>query len=321
MTPFQLLREGGLRVSADAGALPAVRRWLPLSAEELGAAAEDAAELRVSTAAGPPGPAPGAAPGLRLGTAAARVEGDTAVLWGTHGLRGEVDLASRRAALTAPAASGDGVADVDAAWEVYSACTLSCALLLGRMGRALVHAAAAVDRAGGCWLLVGDALAGKTTTCVNLVAAGWRYLSDDHVVLSAGRDGGVMVEGWPRPFHLDEGFAAGAPSGVRMPVDPRERWPGQWLRAAPLAGLLFPRVEAERPTALEPAHAADALAALLRQSPWLLADRVAAAGVLALLRRAASARSHGLRLGLDTYADPGLLAARLEPAVAGTAAV
>jgi hypothetical protein len=315
MTSFQLLRDGGLRVSADGGALPAVRRWLPLSADEDVAASGDAAELRVSTAAGPPHPPPGGAPELRLGTAAARVEGEEAVLWGTHGLRGTVDLASRRAALSAPAPSGDPVADVDAAWEVYSGCTLSCALLLGRMRRALVHAAAAVDPAGGCWLLVGDAFSGKTTTCVNLVSAGWRYLSDDHVVLEAdGSDGGVTVEGWPRPFHLDEGFAAGAPSGVRMPVDPRERWPGQWLRAAPLAGLLFPRVEADRPTALEPAHAADALAALLRQSPWLLADRGAAAGVLALLGHAASAPSHGLRLGLDTYADPARLAMRLDTA-------
>lgn len=320
MTGFQLLHDRRLCVRADAGSLDAVRRWLPLSAAPADEAPEDAAELRVSTRAGAAAPVPHGEAELRLGAAAARVDGDACVLWGPAGLRGTVALAAGRGALTAPASAGDAAADAEVAWEVYSACTLSCALLLGRMGRALVHAAAAVDPSGGAWLLVGDAYAGKTTTCVNLVSAGWRYLSDDHVVLAPDGEGGVVVEGWPRVFHLDEGFAAGTPLGIRAPVDPRERWPDRWLRTAPLAGLLFPRVEAERPTDLEPAHPAGALALLLRQSPWLLADRGAAAGVLALLRRAASLPSHGVRLGLDTYADPALLAARVEAAVSTPAA-
>jgi hypothetical protein len=67
-------------------------------------------------------------------------------------------------------------------------------------------------------------------------------------------------------------------------------------------------VEADRPTRLLAHPAGEALAGLLRQSPWLLADRGAAPGVLALLQQAAEAPAHGLRLGLDTYRDAPRLA-------------
>ena len=37
--------------------------------------------------------------------------------------------------------------------------------------------------------------------------AGWTFTSDDHVVLGAAPDGRLWVEGLPRTFHLDAGFA------------------------------------------------------------------------------------------------------------------
>ncbi|HEU0299857.1 MAG TPA: hypothetical protein VFR37_10390, partial [Longimicrobium sp.] len=240
----------------------------------------------------------------RLGEVEVWIEGDRATLLGPSGVHGLARLAGGDAELHAPL---DG-ADPDAvAWDVYSACTVSCALLLGRMGRALVHAAAVAPPGGPAWLLVGDTHSGKTTTSANLLRAGWSYLSDDHVVL--GREGGgIEVEGLPRPFHLDDGWEAGEVVRRRGETDPRARWPGRWRRTAPLAGLLFPRVEAGAPTALGPFGAPDALASLLRQSPWLLADRGCAPAVLDLLRAAALLPTHALRLGLDTYADPERLA-------------
>jgi hypothetical protein len=214
-----------------------------------------------------------------------------------------VDLASGFAELRVPLAA-DPALSGPAAWTLFSAATLAAALLLGRMERALAHAAAVVGPDGRAWLLVGDSHAGKTTTSANLLQAGWRYVSDDQVVLYRAADGELSAEGWPRPFHLDEGWEGGAPLHRRGTTDPRERWPGRWTRTAPLAGLLFPRVEAGRPTVREALPASDALARLLRQSPWLLADRGAAPRVLRLLQEAASLPAYALRLGLDTYADP-----------------
>ena len=134
---------------------------------------------------------------------------------------------------------------------------------------------------------------------------------NSYVVLHRDAQGRIAVEGLPRPFHLDEGWESGTVHRRRGTTDPRERFPGAWRRSAPLAGLLFPRVHADEPTALAPAGAGDALGALLRQSPWLLADRGCAPRVLALLRETALLPAHALRLGLDTYADPALLAERL----------
>ncbi|HEU4883517.1 MAG TPA: hypothetical protein VFT45_14760, partial [Longimicrobium sp.] len=244
---------------------------------------------------------------IELGTVQAWVEGDRALMLGPAGVHAAVDLRAGVAELRAPGDAEPGAV----AWPLYYAASLACALLLGRMGRALVHAAAVVPPGGGAWLLVGDTHVGKSTTTVNLLRAGWSYLSDDHVVLHRDTHGRLAVEGLPRPFHLDEGYEDGVVHRVRGTTDAMDRFPGAWRRTAPLAGLLFPGIQADEPTALGPAGAGDALAALLRQSPWLLADRGCAPRVLALLRETALLPSHTLRLGLDTYADPALLAERL----------
>ena len=138
-------------------------------------------------------------------------------------MTGEVDLAHPAATIGLSAEAARPVASEveprNAA--VFSALTLAAALLPNRMRRALLHAAAVVAPDGEAWLLVGDAFTGKTTTTVNLIREGWDYVSDDHVVLGRAPGGGVVVEGWPRAFHLDRGYRSGASVGERDPVDPR----------------------------------------------------------------------------------------------------
>ncbi|HEX2203509.1 MAG TPA: hypothetical protein VHG91_09440 [Longimicrobium sp.] len=314
---LSLLHDGALRLEAAPDLRPLLARWLPLLPYDSTPAAAGGAAIRVARRFDDgfgAGPAPAAPPVLRLGSVDAWVEGEGATLRGAAGCAGRIGLAAGTAALAVPRV----VEDADAAgWDLYSMLTLSAALLLGRMGRALVHAAAVVAPGGGAWLLAGDTHAGKSTTSVNLISAGWDFVSDDHVVLFGGAGGGVWVEGWPRRFHLDEGWESGAPGRPRGEVDPHARWPGRWRRTAPLAGVLFPRVSAAEPTALAPAPAADALAGLLRQSPWLLADRAAAPAVLGLLHAACGHPAFALRLGLDTYRDTGRLVRVLGPLVAG----
>jgi hypothetical protein len=238
--------------------------------------------------------------------AAARVRLGTpdGALWGT------VDLPRMRAAVAVRRGSAPPAGDLS------GALTICAALLLGRLGRALLHAAAVVAPGGGAWLLVGDSHSGKTSTCVNLIRAGWDWLADDQVVARTDESGaGVVVEGWPRRFTLDDGFAAGRSLGRRTPADPARFGPGRLRVSAPLAGVLLPRVRAGEPTRLERAHPAAALGQLIRQSPWLLADPHAAPGVLGLLRRMAETPVFSLALGAETYADPQLLQARVSEAV------
>jgi hypothetical protein len=78
--------------------------------------------------------------------------------------------------------------------------------------------------------------------------------------------------------------------------------------------LVFPSVEENRPTELTALSPGEALAGLLRQSPWLLVNRTAAPAVLALLQQGvATTASYRLRLGLDTYRDGERLSACLAP--------
>lgn len=312
LAALSLLADGALRLEAEPRLLPLARRWLPLLPYD--ATSPDPAGAVIRLAGGKPAHvAPAGASVVRLGAASAWVDDGAAhaELRCAGGSSGTVDLA-RGAADLVPV-PGDLAEKGVAAWDVFCLCTLASALLLGRMGRALVHAAAIVAPDGGAWLLAGDAHAGKSTTAVNLISAGWRFVSDDNVVLFRDADGAIAVEGWPRRFHLDEGWETGEPLHRRGEVDPHERWPGQWLRTAPLAGLLFPRVAAHLPTQLEPLAASQALGGLMRQSPWLLADRGAAPGVLSLLRAACERPARALRLGLDTYRDTGRLIGIIRP--------
>jgi hypothetical protein len=313
---FPLLADGSLRLECPPALVPLLHRWLPLLPYSDTRTTGEAAVIRL--AAGDPArvaPAAGA-PVLRLGAASAHVDAAAAraTLHATAGSAGTVDLAGGRANLVVPPFGDADAAAV--AWDVFSLCTVACALLLGRMHRALVHAAAIVAPGGGAWLLTGDTHAGKSTTCVNLITAGWRFVSDDHVVLFRDGAGRLSVEGWPRRFHLDHGWEEGRPVHVRGEVDPHQRWPGQWLRTAPLAGILFPRVQAQSATELSPVGAADALGSLMRQSPWLLADRAQAPEILAFLSSACEHPAYSLRLGLDTYRDTDRLLRVLQPLTA-----
>ena len=300
-----LTDDGALVLTGPDAALALCMPWLPIGRREVSAGAARAV-LEVQLALPDEAVVAERAATFTLGGVAVTVDGDVARLSG--GASGGVSLGGARADLRLPASE-----DETSALFRRSALTAAAALLLGRIGRALAHAGAVVHPTSGrAWLLVGDTHAGKSTTVANLARAGWGVLADDTVSLGVDATGAVTVEGWPRTMHLDAGWGSAAPAGHRVARDPREVLAGA-PRAAPaaLGGLLFPNVDAERPTRATARSGADALALLIRQSPWLFADALAAPSVLALLRAAASAPAAALSLGTDSFGDP----ARLDAAV------
>src|SRR5690606_4737113 len=154
--------------------------------------------------------------------------------------------------------------------DTASILNLTAALLLARMQRYLMHCGAVVH-GGSAWLLAGDAHAGKTTTALNLSRAGWTLLSDDHTVLYSC-DGEWHVQGWPRRMHIDTGWEGAGPTGVRRTLEHQEAAISLGTQPAVLRGLLLPRVIESGVTSLTRAPAADAVAMLLRQAAWCLAD-------------------------------------------------
>jgi hypothetical protein len=320
-----LVHDDALRICVDPSVSPHVDAWLPFSATpsrcvtpastvsvQSVQALPTKARLTDDTPERTPvvSPPSGATPTLRLGGVDAYLDDTTqsVLLRSDSGhVAGYVNLSAGDAWIdivesTVPRRDGD----------VSSALTLCTALLMNRLERTLVHAAAVAPPGGAAWLLVGDTHAGKTTTTATLMAAGWEYLSDDHVVLSA-TERGPMVEGWPRTFHLDAGWRTGAPMRSRIDVDPRQLALSRWRTTAVLGGILFPSVVANAPTHLEPMSAAQALTGLVRQSPWLMADARAAPSALALLTAAAQLPVRRLCLGFDTFNQPAALAHCLAP--------
>jgi hypothetical protein len=319
--PIHLLQDGSLTLRVHPSLAHAAAPWIPLPPSappphpSPSLPSPPAARIRAVPVRAARDGVPAAEPTLEMLRVRAWLDAETGrvrLAGPEGGVRGTVDLARGRATVGVPGAAPFAVEEQN---DVACALTVAAALLLGRAGGALLHAGAVVAPDGRAWLLAGDSHSGKSTACANLIRAGWDWLADDQVVVRGDPAGGVRVEGWPRPFSLDEGFAAGRPLGRRAPLDPGGLGPGRRRAGAPLGGVLLPRVEAGGATRLEPAHPAETLGALIRQSPWLLADRHAAPAVLALLSTIARAPGFRLFAGLDSYADPPLLRRRVAAAV------
>jgi hypothetical protein len=296
VTTWRLTADGAFTISGRGDALEG---WLSKGSVE---APHGTAHLEILAA--PLGLVPPAAPStLSLLDVACWIHGDAALLHTPDGASdGSLDL-------------GRHVGRVGAAPDAHlePLLTIATALLLGRLGRALVHAAGVVAPGGDVWLLVGDTHAGKSTTTATLVRGGWGWIADDQVVLSSGA-GGVIAEGWPRTPNLDADYAGGRIAGRRVPS---EFAAPPVLGPQRIAGVLLPTITPDQSTSLAPATAADVFTALVRQSPWLLADREVAPAVTELLRRAASLPVHHLGLGRDSYARPEVLSRALAPLVTG----
>lgn len=266
------------------------------------------ARLRVATSGGTPPPAPKRDPLLRLGST--RVwgvpESRSFVLHsGRPPARGRLEADAGTGAIRLVAGPGTAAGRLD---ELL---TVAVALLLNARGTCLVHAAAVRDPEGGGWLVTGPARSGKSTTAASLARAdGWALLSDDQAVIASG-EAGPVVEGWPRPVRLDPGWPGGPPTGER------EKVPPETVGLAPadptvLSGVVIPRVEPGATTTATRIGPARAMAALLRQSPWLLADGASARRQLELIEAVVAGPAFALTLGADSFGDPEPILAALD---------
>lgn len=163
---------------------------------------------------------------------------------------------------------------------------------LRQRGRYLVHAAGVVDPRGRAWLLTGDSGSGKSTLAYALARVGWTVLGDDGVLIER-RGRGLVAHPWRDPLMVSRHLASAFPEirgGAQRPVpgDPRSRVPIEMrtARSAPVAALLL--VERAAAFAMTAAGPASALAALVRQSPWVILGDQYSRPHLELLRHAAA---------------------------------
>ncbi len=185
-----------------------------------------------------------------------------------------------------------------------------------------LHAAALVRETTGL-LLVGGSGTGKSTATLALVSSGWRFLSDDAVLLAD--EDPVRVLSFREPFNVDPRLAdlypeiadhlAGPPdpeTGKRF-LDLARALPGRHAPACVPNAILFTGIADRSRTRIEPVSSVDALARLVAQSPSLAFRSEFARAHMQVLRRLVSqAACFRLAAGRDVRDDPSLLADRVD---------
>lgn len=194
--------------------------------------------------------------------------------------------------------------------------------LLRRRGLFSLHAFAAVHPRGAA-LLVGDVGAGKTTTGLSLLEAGWKLAANDSPLLSH-TDRGVLVHAYPGLLAAYDDTLARFPSlhrfrgtspdlGSKRSFAAHEAYDDVWKLEAPARLLLFPQVTPGlQASQAERLPARDALLALLPNSieRW---DRDLIARHLAVLQALVQqAPAYRLLLAPDVESIPRVVAGLLE---------
>ncbi len=192
---------------------------------------------------------------------------------------------------------------------------------LRRRQRFLLHAFAAAHE-GGAVLLVGGIGAGKTTTGLSLLNAGWQLLSNDSPALAANgrilQYPGVLAA-YPQSFahfptmaHLAVGDDGGN-GRHKISVTAESIWPDVWLSSAPVRAICFPQIERRTAHQLDPIAKPAALARLLPHAveQW---DKAMIPQHLQTLRQLVEAApAYILHLSPDILAIPQAISAIIKP--------
>lgn len=310
---MRLLHDGALELIVDPALASAVAPWLPSAPRSAAAPCSDPRATMHVMRDLPARPTGLTAPTLTAGEVTVWVDAEREIAYlecTAAGCAGLADLVRCTAVLGAtPAANGLAAA-------MSMMLVVTSALLVGRLQRAMIHAAAVVDPTSEtAWLLIGDSGAGKSSTTATFVRGGWKYLSDDGITVSRDEERRLLADGWAQPFHLDTGWQSGVPTGQRGTMPLETFGPHAWQPTARIGGVLFPRVDAGAPSVAHPVAPTDALSRIIRQSPWLMADTTVAPATLSLLSALAAGKCTELRLGRDSFANPSRLAACIEKAL------
>lgn len=176
---------------------------------------------------------------------------------------------------------------------------------MGSHGRQFAHAAAVGTSAGGA-LLVGRGGAGKSTTALACLAAGLRYVGDDHCLVSTDpipyahslySSGKLNPDSLERLPALRPAVANGDSLATEKALLLLASVAGdRVVEGLPIRAILLPHVHAEPATELAPASPAAALLALA-SSTMLPLPKSHASGLHALAAMVRRVPCYHLRLG------------------------
>jgi hypothetical protein len=198
--------------------------------------------------------------------------------------------------------------------------------LLRPLGLYSLHAAGIVSNTGVGVLIIGPSGSGKSTLAIGLAREGWRYLSDDAVLLRFQAEA-IEALALRKHCYIDADAAVSAgeiPLGEEAPDSagrPRRRvcleefYPAQYIARCLPQVLLFSRIVPDEQSTLLRLDRIHALRHLLAASGPQLFDRGTMPEHLESLKRLVQqTATYELRAGLDLYRDPRTLTLLLNEA-------
>lgn len=178
-----------------------------------------------------------------------------------------------------------------------------------------LHSGALIDPENGKGvLIIGPSGSGKSTLTVHLAAVGWPFLTDDVLLLSSGDCS--EVKAWPmrRCFAItSDTFAASSFLQMRTSLDymkaqrddkkqfvPHGVFASEFKESCIPGTLFFSQLSGTEHSSVQSLSAGEAMARLIRMSPWSCYDRTTAAAHLAVLSALArQSRAYSLLAGKD----------------------
>jgi hypothetical protein len=184
-----------------------------------------------------------------------------------------------------------------------------------RCGLYELHAAGVVSPAAEGVLIIGPSGSGKSNLTAQLAAAGWRYLSDDSLLLFS-RDSVVEANALRRMFALThDSFSATRAANSESievsvaPFDPLKKrfepaplFPGQFAQSCTPRKMLFSQITKAPTSEIHLLNKAETMARLVRMCPWSCYDKATAAEHLEVLGDLARQAD-----GLELFAGTDLL--------------
>jgi hypothetical protein len=240
----------------------------------------------------------------------------------TKGAASYIDIQGSRIAVDAPDSAAvelwlDGLLKRESP-ALSRAVSYALASALRRCELFELHSAAVVEpKSGSGVLIVGASGCGKSTLTVHLSEAGWPYLSDDVLLLSAA---GADVVAWPlrRCFAITSETFAASPfletrvsrSAVEGRMPTKQRFSPQGVFISESKGncvprtLFFSQVTGGEQSHVSPLSRSDMMARLIRMNPWSCYDKSTASRHLAVLSRLVKqSKGYALFAGKDLL-DP-----------------
>ena len=202
--------------------------------------------------------------------------------------------------------------------------------VLRRCGLFELHSGGVVEpETGAGVLLIGQSGSGKSTLTIRLAGDGWRYLSDDTILLSEN-EGAVIARGLRRFFAATEATIGDGALAARerlattaAPFKPHKRrfepeqlFPQGFVEYSLPRALFFTSITYERRSRCEELARHEVMTRLLKMYPWACFDKLSARQYLRVCARLVQQSvTFDLFAGRDVLDDPTCASRILTPCV------